>query len=147
MNNERPLNISEISTPALAYLGDSVIEILVRRSLVTSGIGSAKNLNKKALEYVSAPAQAEAAKRILELLTEEEEAYFKRGRNIGHTNTPKHATVAEYRAATGLEALFGYLYLTGQNERAEELFRVAYETDHTREQSDVAGKPIQSNQS
>lgn len=124
--NDKNININDISTPALAYLGDCVIEQLVRRTLVLSGIGTSKNLNKRALEYVSAPAQAAAVKNILELLTEEEEAYFRRGRNIGHTNTPKSATVAEYRAATGMETLFGYLNLTEQNERAEELFSKAY---------------------
>lgn len=124
--NDKNININDISTPALAYLGDCVIEQLVRRTLVLSGIGTSKNLNKRALEYVSAPAQAAAVKNILELLTEEEAAYFRRGRNIGHTNTPKSATVAEYRAATGMETLFGYLNLTGQNERAEELFSKAY---------------------
>ena len=124
--NDKNININDISTPALAYLGDCVIEQLVRRTLVLSGIGTSKNLNKRALEYVSAPAQAAAVKNILEFLTEEEAAYFRRGRNIGHTNTPKSATVAEYRAATGMETLFGYLNLTGQNERAEELFSKAY---------------------
>ena len=119
------MNINDISTPALAYLGDCVIELLVRRSLVLSGMGTSKALNRAALDYVSAPAQAEAMKRILPLLNEVEEGYFRRGRNIGHTNTPKRATVSEYRAATGMEALFGYLHLTGQTERAEELFAQA----------------------
>ena len=120
------INLRDISTPALAYLGDCVIELLVRRTLVASGISSSKSLNVKALDFVRAPAQAEAVKNILGVLTEEEEAHFRRGRNIGHTNTPKNSTVAEYRAATGMETLFGYLYLTDQNERAEELFRLAY---------------------
>ena len=65
-------------------------------------------------------------KNILEFLTEEENAVFHRGRNIGHTNTPKAATVAEYRAATGMEALFGYLHLAGRHERIAELFAAAY---------------------
>ena len=63
-------------------------------------------------------------------LREEEEAYFKRGRNIGHTNVPKRATVSEYRAATGMEVLFGYLHLMGENERIDELFRLAYLTEN-----------------
>lgn len=125
----KDINLKDISTPALAYLGDSALEILVRRTLVASGLSSAKSLNAKALEFVSAPAQAEAMKNIIGLLTEEEEGYFRRGRNIGHTNTPKHATVAQYRAATGMEALFGYLYLTDQSDRAEELFTKAYKLD------------------
>lgn len=126
MNDVKRININDVSTPALAYLGDCVIELLVRRHLVESGIGTSKNLNKMALDYVRAPVQAEAMKNIIPLLTEVEEGYFRRGRNIGHTNTPKGATVAEYRAATGMEALFGYLHLTEQNERAEELFYAAY---------------------
>ena len=120
------MDIRDMSTSALAYLGDSVHEVLVRRHLVESGLSSSKSLNAESLNYVSAKAQAEAMKNILELLTEEEEGYFRRGRNIGHTNTPKSATVSEYRSATGRETLFGYLHLTGQSERAEELFIKAY---------------------
>ncbi len=114
------------STAALAYLGDSVIEICVRERLVKAGCSSSAVLNKTALEYVRATAQAEAMKRILPMLDEEENAVFHRGRNIGHTNTPKSATVAEYRAATGMEALFGYLHLAGRKERIDELFSAAY---------------------
>ena len=120
------MDIRDMSTSALAYLGDSVLEVLVRRHLVESGLSSSKSLNAESLNYVSAKAQAEAMKNILELLTEEEEGYFRRGRNIGHTNTPKSATVSEYRSATGMETLFGYLHLTGQSGRAEELFIKAY---------------------
>lgn len=123
---EKKIPLSDISSPALAYLGDCALEMMVRRALVESGISSSKRLNEEALGFVSAPKQAAAVKRIIELLTEEEAAYFKRGRNIGHTNTPKHASVGEYRMATGLEALFGYLELTGNGARAKELFRVAY---------------------
>ena len=122
----KKMDIRDMSTSALAYLGDSVLEVLVRRHLVESGLSSSKSLNAESLNYVSAKAQAEAMKNILELLTEEEEGYFRRGRNIGHTNTPKSATVSEYRSATGMETLFGYLHLTGQSERAEELFLKAY---------------------
>ena len=120
------MDIRELSTEALAYLGDSVIEICVREHLVKSGISSSAKLNKTALDFVRAPMQAEAMKRILPHLTEEEEAVFKRGRNLGHSNTPKAATVAEYRAATGMETLFGYLYLAKKQERINELFSLAY---------------------
>ena len=123
---EKKIALCDISSPALAYLGDSVLELLVRKTLVEYGMSSSKKLNEQALKFVSAPAQAAAVKRIAELLDEEETAYFKRGRNIGHTNTPKNATVGEYRLATGFETLFGYLKLTGRDERAEELFRAAY---------------------
>ena len=120
------MKLNEISVPALAYLGDCVIELCVRRHLVNEGLSTSAHLNAAALDYVRAPAQAEAMKRILPHLTEEEEGYFRRGRNMGHSNVPKRATVSEYRAATGMETLFGYLHLSGQAERIDELFRLAY---------------------
>ena len=119
-------NLNTYSTAALAYLGDSVIEICVRQRLVRAGYSSSAKLNKLALDYVRATRQAEAMKRITDVLDEEETAVFHRGRNIGHTNTPKSATVAEYRAATGMEALFGYLFLADRQDRITELFELAY---------------------
>lgn len=119
-------DIREISAPALAYLGDCVIELCVREHLVDAGLSTSAHLNAAALDYVRAPMQAEAMKKLLPVLTEEEAAYFRRGRNIGHSNVPKKATVSEYRTATGMETLFGYLHLTGQKERINELFRLAY---------------------
>ena len=118
--------LNSYSTASLAYLGDCIIELCVREHLVECGISSSAELNKKALEFVRASAQAEAMKNILPLLDEEEDAIFHRGRNIGHTNTPRSATVAQYRAATGMETLFGYLHLAGRAERIKELFRIAY---------------------
>ena len=120
------MDLREMSTPALAYLGDCVIELCVREYLVESGLSTSRNLNKEALNYVRASAQAEAMKNLFPLLTEEEEAFFKRGRNIGHTNVPKNATVSDYRTATGMEVLFGYLHVSHQKERIDELFRAAY---------------------
>ncbi len=120
------MNLREMSTPALAYLGDCVIELCVREHLVSSGLSTSRNLNKEALNYVRAAAQAEAMKKLFPLLTEEEEAFFRRGRNIGHTNVPKNATVSDYRTATGMEVLFGYLHVSHQKERIHELFRAAY---------------------
>ena len=122
---------NECSAAALAYLGDAVLEVYVREYLVNSGLSSSARLNSTALEYVKATRQAEAMKKILPVLTEEEEAVFKRGRNMGHTNTPKSATVAEYRSATGMETLFGYLHLRGKKERIAELFALAYNTHNT----------------
>lgn len=121
--------LNTYSTAALAYLGDGVIEMCVRQRLVMQGYSSSSKLNKLALEYVRAACQAQAMKRIIPLLTEEEDAVFHRGRNIGHTNTPKSATVAEYRVATGMEALFGYLHLAGRQDRIAELFDLAYPTE------------------
>ena len=121
------MELREISTPALAYLGDCVIELCVRRHLVAElGYSTSRHLNAEALHFVRAGAQAEAMKRILPMLTETEAAYFRRGRNIGHTNVPKSATVSEYRAATGMEVLFGYLHLSAQTERIDELFKIGY---------------------
>ena len=119
--------IEEMSAAALAYLGDSVIELCVRQMLVEKGVSSAKNLNSTALLFVKAEAQADAMKIILPVLSEEENGAYRRGRNIGHTNVPKSATVGQYRMATGMEALFGYLYLKGEKGRIDELFALAYE--------------------
>ena len=123
------LGLNQISTAALAYFGDAVIEIFVRERLVLEGHSSSKSLNASARRFVSAPAQAAAMARVQPHLTEEEAGIFRRGRNIGHTAKPKNATVAEYRTATGMEALFGYLYLRGDTARAGELFSLAYPED------------------
>ena len=120
-------SLNTYSTASLAYLGDCVLELCVREHLVRSGLSSSSALNREALNYVRASAQAEAMKRLLDVLSEEEAAVFRRGRNVGHTNTPKSATVADYRSATGMEALFGWLHLAGRQERIRELFALAYE--------------------
>lgn len=128
-------DIRDISVPALAYLGDCVIELCVRRHLVTEEeLATSAHLNAAALDFVRAPAQAEAMKRLMPHLTDTEAAYFRRGRNMGHSSVPKRATVSEYRAATGMEVVFGYLHLTGQNARIEELFRLAYPQEDASEQ-------------
>lgn len=127
-DHEAP-DLKTVSTAALAYLGDAVIELLTRKKLVGKGLSSSKALNREALNFVRASAQAAAMERLLPSLTANEQAVFRRGRNIGHTNTPKNATVAEYRSATGMEALFGYLYLSGDVARAAELFSLAYQED------------------
>lgn len=133
--------LNEISTAALAYLGDSVLEVAVRRMLVERGLSSSRALNKTALSYVTAPAQAAAVARILPLLSEEETAVYHRGRNMGHSGVPKHATVAQYRMATGFEALFGYLHLAGRQERLDELFLAAYgETENRKEENNEQSK-------
>ena len=119
-------DLRTVSAAALAYLGDCVIELCVRRYLVESGLSTSAHLNAAALEFVRAGEQAEAMQRLLPVLDETEAAYFRRGRNLGHTSVPKRATVAEYRAATGMETLFGYLHLAGRQERIEELFRIGY---------------------
>ncbi len=126
MTEKFSADIKTVSTAALAYLGDCVIEICTRTFLVETGLSSSRHLNAEALNFVRAPEQAEAMHRILDILTEEEEAAYRRGRNIGHSNTPKNCTVAQYRQATGFEALFGYLHLEGKQDRINELFDLAY---------------------
>ena len=120
-------SLKELSNAALAYLGDSVLETMVRERLVRRGLSSAASLNAAARAYITAPRQAQAMERILSHLNEQEAAIFRRGRNNIHANVPKSATVAEYRAATGMECLFAALYLQNQKERLDELFALAYE--------------------
>ena len=131
------MDIREISTPALAYLGDCVIELCVRQMLVERGLSTSAHLNAAALDYVRAPAQAEAMKRLAEHLTEEEAAFFRRGRNMGHSSVPKRSTVSEYRAATGMEVLFGYLHLLGRHERIDYLFYMAYKNDENIQETET----------
>ena len=121
------MDIKELSTEALAYLGDSVLEIRVREKLVKEGISSSGDLNRASLAYVKASEQAAAMRRILPVLSEEEEQVFKRGRNMSGGNVPKSATMSEYRTATGMEVLFGYLHYLGRAERIDELFEIAYQ--------------------
>ena len=121
------MELSDITTPALAYLGDSVLEVCVRTSLVTErGLSTSAHLNRASLDFVRASAQSEAFGRMEPYLTEAEAAVYRRGRNMSHGNVPKSASVSEYRRATGMEVLFGYLHLTGQAERMNYLFRVGY---------------------
>lgn len=124
--NPEKIDLRTVATPALAYLGDCVLELCVRTHLVRKGISSSAHLNEKAMDYVRAQAQAAAMERLHPFLTEEEEAVYRRGRNQGHTTVPKSATPAEYRSATGMECLFGWLYLGGKSDRIDELFKLAY---------------------
>ena len=117
----------EPSVPALAYLGDCVLELLVRERLVASGISHSSSLNRAALAFVRASAQANAMERLLPHLTEEETSWYRRGRNSGHLRFPKNARPAEYRMATGMEVLFGHLHAAGLDDRARELFAIAYD--------------------
>ena len=112
-----------VSAASLAYLGDAVLEVLVRTRIVAGGV---QRPSEASLAYVTAAAQSDAAERILPLLTEEEDAIYRRGRNCVHANVPKKATVAQYRRATGFGALFGYLHLIGDRARITELFCAAY---------------------
>ena len=112
----------------LAYLGDAVLEIMVREKVIESGVTDVGRLNNMARTFVRATEQSSALNNILELLDEEEMSFFKRGRNT-KGNTPKSASAIEYRRATGLEALFAFLYMKGRTERMKFLFETAYK-DH-----------------
>ena len=116
-----------LSTLGLAHLGDGVYELMVRSWLVLHGKAKAKDLHRATVKYVAAPAQAERFERLRSLLTQEEEDVFRRGRNTDPHSVPKAASRAQYQTATGLEALFGWLYLQGRTERLNELFSVMME--------------------
>ena len=110
-----------LSSLGLAHLGDGVFEVMVRSWLCLHGKAKAKDLHRATVKYVAAPAQAAAMERIRPMLTPEEEV-SRRGRNPAPHSVPKAASRGEYQTATGLEALFGWLYLQGQTRRLNELF-------------------------
>lgn len=116
-----------LSTLGLAHLGDGVYELMVRSWMVLHGKAKAKDLHKATVSYVAAPAQADRFERINPLLTEEERGVFRRGRNTAPHSIPKAASRAQYQTATGLEALFGWLYLQGRTERLNQLFSTMME--------------------
>ncbi len=111
-----------LSPGTLAFLGDAVYELLVRQRLVEQANMPVKQLHLLAVDKVRASFQSRACALLEPLLTEEELAVWKRGRNANGVKPPKHADAAEYRRATGLEALFGYLFLSGRQQRLRELF-------------------------
>lgn len=108
----------------LAFFGDSVYEVLVRERIVKGGTLPVNTLHKKAVEKVNAGFQSKAFEAIEPLLSEDELEIFKRGRNATGNNVPRSSNSKDYRRATGFEALFGYLYLIGENDRIAELFEV-----------------------
>ena len=114
--------VNAISMLGLAHIGDGVYELLTRTMLCRQGHSAAGTLHRLTVSYVNAPAQALAAKKILPMLNESELAVYKRGRNAKVNSVPQRATEGEYHAATGLEALFGWLYLQGMTQRIDELF-------------------------
>lgn len=113
-----------LSPLTLAYIGDCVFELLVRERLVCIANRSVNELHKLSVAQVRADAQAAAVRRIMPMLTEAEEAVFKRGRNAKSGHTPKNQTEGDYHYATGFEALFGYWYINGEISRIREIFAV-----------------------
>ncbi len=125
-----PAEVGAISSLGLAHVGDAVYELLVRTYLCAQGLTTPDKLHRETVRRVSAPAQAAALERIAPELTETETALYKRGRNAHVHAVPKNATHEQYAKATGLEALFGALYLTGQIERIGTLFDQITEEPH-----------------
>lgn len=117
-----PDEIRAISSIGLAHMGDAVYEILVRTWLCVHGKATGKGLHRATVSLVCAPEQARRSAYILPLLTDEENAVFRRGRNANVHSIPQNASRGEYQKATALEALFGYLYLLGRRDRINELF-------------------------
>ena len=126
INLSKP-EIDAISNLGLAHMGDCVYEILCRAYLCARGEKTVDRLHRDTIAMVKAPAQAQFADRMLPLLTEEERSYYRRGKNAHVHAVPRGATPAEYAKATGVEALFGYLYLSGRKERVNELFQLVME--------------------
>lgn len=121
------VDVKTYSPLALAFIGDGIFEIIIRTVVVERGNRSADGLHKTKSRVVNAKVQAKMAEALLEELTEEELACYKRGRNAKSHTAAKNASIAEYRKATGLEALFGYLYLSGKEERIFELTKLGLE--------------------
>ena len=119
--------VDAISNLGLAHVGDGVFELLVRSYLCCKGDHTVKNFHKDAISMVKAAAQAKFAEKILPELTEEELAYYRRGKNAHTHAAPKGASPKEYAMATGLETLFGALYLYGRQERLSQLFEKGME--------------------
>jgi len=121
--------IRGISNLGLAHIGDCVYELMVRSRIICSGRSTSAGLHKDTVKYVSAPAQAAAVEKILPVLTDEERDVYRRGRNTRVNSVPKNADISQYHAATGLEALFGWLYLNARHERLNELFAILMEEE------------------
>ncbi len=119
--------IRSLSNLGLAHIGDCVYELMVRSRIICSGRSTSASLHRETVKYVSAPAQAEAVAKILPVLTDEERGVYRRGRNTRVNSVPKNADISQYHAATGLEALFGWLYLNARHQRLNELFAIIME--------------------
>lgn len=116
-------SIDAISNLGLAHIGDAVYEILCRSYLCARGDQTVRQLHRDSVELVKATTQAKLVQALLPHLTEEEQAYYRRGKNA-HVSVPKSASHQEYSMATGLETLFGALYLAGETQRLNELFHI-----------------------
>ena len=133
MNVARPADPLSLPALTLAYLGDTVYDLYVRTALAETLRLPMRALHLEAAKHVCAAGQAAAYRRIADVLTESEQAAFRRGRNAHSATVPKHADVRDYRVATGLEALLGHLYLLGEDERIGELMHLALQIEPEKE--------------
>jgi len=122
----KPVDIQTYSPLALAYIGDDVYDLVVRTVVVERGNRAAEGLHKTVSQFVKAKTQADLSQVLMDLLTEQEKGIYRRGRNAKSYTSAKNASIGDYRKATGLEALIGYLYLTDQMERVLELMREGF---------------------
>lgn len=125
--NFTPAEVNAISNLGLAHMGDCVFEILCRGYLCSRGDKTVDKLHRDTINMVKATSQAKFVDKLLPLLTEEELSYYRRGKNSHVHAVPKSATPQEYAKATGLESLFGALYLMGRTDRLNELFQIVME--------------------
>ncbi len=124
--HEKILGAALPSVAALSYLGDARHSLYVRRMLIERGVSKSGDLNKLALAYVTAEAQAAMYRKIEPMLADDERDVFRRAANSTHLNRPKHASITDYRYATGFEAVIGMLYWIGDEERLLELLNIAH---------------------
>ncbi|MGI6337031.1 MAG: Mini-ribonuclease 3 [Eubacteriales bacterium] len=125
--------LNGLCAAGLAHVGDAVYELYIRTRLAKSGLLTARNLHSATVKLVRASAQAAAARTLERELSEPERAVFRRGRNTEHHHTPQASTPAEYALATGLEALLGWLYLSGETDRVDAVCARCWDILHKEE--------------
>ncbi|WBW97975.1 Mini-ribonuclease 3 [Oceanirhabdus sp. W0125-5] len=127
-DNFKEVEAKQMNSLTLAFIGDSVFEIIVRSRIIKGNMNmKVKDAHKKVIDYVKATSQCKLMKKIEDKLNDDEMGVYKRGRNCKSISAPKSANITEYRVATGFEALIGYLYLVGKNERIGELMKYVFE--------------------
>ena len=124
------LEVNKLNMLALAHVGDGVYELLFRTKLCAESKSSVSNLHRLTVANVNAVAQAQAVEKIMPFLEADELTIYKRGRNTKVNSVPNKANIGQYHAATGLEALFGWLYLLGRTERIKQLFEIITEEEN-----------------
>lgn len=131
--SEKPVDLKQLSPLTLAFIGDTVFDLLVREKLICEANRPANDLHRLAVRDVKASAQAEFVNILSPYFTEEEMNIYKRGRNAKSGHTAKNATTRDYHMATGLEAVFGWLYLNGEIQRIKYLYNIIEGSNHENE--------------